>query len=578
MSKQNKKHSFYFPLLYLLVSSLLITACNNSKEITNPADAIYHNGTILTMEDAQKQVEAVAIKDGKILSVGSLATLTNHQVPTTTMVDLGGKTLLPGFIDAHSHISIGMMTIQYANLSSPPVGNIKNIPDIISQLKAHQAAYNIPKGGWIMAWGYDPDQLAEKRHPNKLDLDEHFPDNPVYLTHVSGHMSVANSKALEIAKIDGKIPDPPGGMIVRLPNSNEPSGLLQEAASFAMRGNIPPPTEADMLEQLAQIQDLYASQGITTAQDGITDVKTMQFFQKVAAAGLLKIDVEALASFQGAKEYIGNPDFPFGVSKNRLRIAGLKIVSDGSPQGKTAFFSKPYLTEVPGCAHDCRGIPILPLEQLTQLVQTCYQNNIQVYTHANGDGAIDLLLEAHEKAIATLPDPKKDVRTVIIHSQFVRSDQLDKYADYNMIPSFFTNHAFFWGDVHLANLGEERASFLSPLKTATDLGITYTNHTDYIITPLDQLFLLWTATNRITRSGKILGAGERISPWEGLKATTINAAYQHKQEAIKGSIAVGKLADFVVLDKNPLTVELDAIKDIRVLETIKEGQTIYTKK
>jgi len=577
VSKQNNHQVFPFSLLYIFISILFLFSCSDNKTIDNPADAIYHNGAILTMEDAQKQVEAVAIKDGKILAIGNLSSVKHHQASTTSMVDLKGKSLLPGFIDAHSHISIGMRMIQQADLSSPPVGKVQNIADIISQLKKHQAEYAIPKGEWIVAWGYDPDQLTEKRHPNKLDLDEHFPDHPVFLLHVSGHMSVVNSKALDMAKIDGKVPNPPGGMIVRLPNSKEPSGVLQEAASSAMIGNLPKPTEEQMFEQLAATQDFYASQGVTTAQDGFTDLVTMRFFQKAAAAGKLKLDIEALAGFQYAKDFIGNPEFPFGVAKDRLRIAGLKIVSDGSPQGKTAFFSKPYLTEVPGCAHDCRGIPILPLEQLTQLVQTCYQNNIQLYTHANGDGAIDLLLEAHEKSIATLPDPKKDLRTVIIHSQFVRSDQLDKYAEYNMIPSFFTNHAFFWGDVHLANLGEERASFLSPLQTATDLGITYTNHTDYIITPLDQLFLLWTATNRITRSGKVLGTTERVSPWEGLKANTINAAYQHKTETIKGSIAVGKLADFVILDKNPLAVELDAIKDIKVVETIKEGVTIYSK-
>jgi len=571
-----RKFTTYCLPLILCATLLLVSSCKTpTSKVDNPADLIYYNGNILTMVDENRQVEAIAVKDGKILEVGKQDAVGKHNGETTQMIDLDGKTLLPGFIDGHSHFSFTTTILDLANLNSPPVGTVKSIPDIIAKLKEHQEERSIPKGEWIVGWGYDQDQLVEKRHPNKLDMDEAFPDNPVYLMHVSGHLSTVNSKALEASKIDGKMPDPPGGVIVRLPNSNEPSGVLQETASSAMRGRIPTPDAAQLMDLIQQAQDYYASRGITTAQDGLTDMKTMQLLQKVAEADKFKIDVEALASFQYAKEFIGNPDFPFGTSNNGFRIAGLKIVSDGSPQGKTAYFSKPYLTEVPGCMHDCRGFPILELEPLTQLVSACYQNDIQLFTHCNGDGAIDLFFEAHEKAVAALPAPKDDLRSVIIHSQFVRPDQLEKYAEYKMIPSFFTNHAFFWGDVHLENLGEERASFLSPLKTATDMGITYTNHTDFMVTPLNQLFLLWSAVNRTTRSGKVLGSDERISPWQGLKAITINSAYQHQQEEVKGTLEVGKLADFVVLDQDPLTVQVDDIKDIKVVETIKEGSTIY---
>ena len=569
------KHSNRLYLSAISCLILLFSSCKDTSKVDNPADTIYYNGSILTMVDANRQVEAIAVKDGKIFQVGTQKEVGKSNGATTQMVDLKGKTLLPGFVDGHSHFSFTTSILELANLNSPPVGNVKNISDIITQLKNHQKERAIPKGEWIVGWGYDQDQLAEKRHPNKLDLDEAFPDNPVYLMHVSGHLSTVNSKALEVSKIDGKIPDPPGGVIVRLPNSNEPSGVLQETASSAMRGRIPTPDAEELLSLIEKAQDYYAARGVTTAQDGLTDMKTMQLLQKVAEADKFKIDIEALASFQYAKEFIGNPDFPFGESINGFRIAGLKIVSDGSPQGKTAYFSKPYLTEVPGCMHDCRGFPILELEPLTQLVTACYQNNIQLFTHCNGDGAIDLFFEAHDKAVASLPSPKDDLRSVIIHSQFVRPDQLEKYAKEKMIPSFFTNHAFFWGDVHLENLGEERASFLSPLKTATEMGITYTNHTDFMVTPLNQLFLLWTSVNRTTRTEKVLGPDERLTPWQGLKALTINGAYQHQQEDVKGTLEVGKLADLVVLNQNPLIVDPDAIKDIKVVETIKEGETIF---
>ena len=470
-----------------------------------------------------------------------------------------------------------MSLVQQANLSSPPVNTIENIEDIVNALKTQQEKYSIKKGEWIIGWGYDPDLLEEKRHPNKLDLDTAFPDNPVFIVHTSAHMAVANSEALAKIGIDKKTKAPPGGMIIRLPGSDEPSGLLQETAVYLVYNNLPKPTVEQSMFLLEEVQDMYASYGITTAQDGLTDHKTYQFFKKAAATGKLKLDVEVLASFLDARTYFTEGLDDFGVTKNGLRLAGLKIVSDGSPQGKTAFFKEPYLTEVPGCAADCKGFPNLSQEQLKGLMSRCYDLGIQLFTHANGDGAIDLLLDTHQEILDSLPELSDNLRNVIIHSQFVRPDQLELYKKYNMIPAYFSNHAFFWGDVHLENLGEERASFLSPLKTSMDMGIICTNHTDYTVTPLDQLFTIWTAVNRTTRSGKILGPNERLTPLEALKTITINAAYQHRQEDSKGTIKVGKLADLAILDQDPLSVSPDQIKDIKVIQTIKEGKVIFTR-
>jgi len=210
-------------------------------------------------------------------------------------------------------------------------------------------------------------------------------------------------------------------------------------------------------------------------------------------------------------------------------------------------------------------------------MKQCYEKNIQLFTHANGDGAIDLFLDTHQSVIDSMENVPEDLRSVIIHSQFVRPDQLDLYKKHKMIPAYFTNHAFFWGDTHYENLGEERSYFLSPMKTTMDMGIVCTNHTDFPVTPIDQLFLLGTTVNRTSRSGRVMGKDQQLSPYEGLKAITINSAYQHKQEHLKGSIKAGKLADFVILAENPLTVAADKIKDIMVLETIKEGETIYAR-
>ena len=213
---------------------------------------------------------------------------------------------------------------------------------------------------------------------------------------------------------------------------------------------------------------------------------------------------------------------------------------------------------------------------LNGMVKKVYDNGLPLIIHANGDAAIDAILAAHE---AALGDKKAgDHRTGIIHCQFVRKDQLDKIAEWKLIPSFYTEHTYFFATTHLANRGKEQAEFLSPLKTALSKGIRFTNHTDFNVAPIDQLFVLWTAVNRVSREGGVIGADERISPLEGLKALTINAAYWYREEATKGSLEVGKLADLVILDQNPLTVDAMTLKDIKVVETIKEGKTVYSAK
>ena len=562
-------------LMYGATLLLVIIISCDSKPTGIAADFIYTNGNIITIEDDFPSANSIAVKDGKILAVSDQSLTAEHKGDSTQIVDLEGKTLLPGFVDAHSHISLAMSLVQQANLSSPPVNTIESIDDIVNALNLQKEKYAIKPGEWIIGWGYDPDLLDENRHPNKLDLDGAFPDNPVFIVHTSAHMAVANSYALDLLDINEKTEAPPGGMIIKMPGSNQPSGLLQETAVYLVYNNLPKPTAEQSMFLLDQIQELYASYGITTAHDGLTDYKTYQFLKRAASAGKLKLDIEVLASFIDARTYFTDAIADFGKSQNGLRLAGLKIVSDGSPQGKTAFFKDPYLTNVPGCTHDCKGFANLSQEQLKGLMNRCYGLGIQLFTHANGDGAIDLLLDTHQEIVDSLPNLSGDLRNVIIHSQFVRPDQIERYKEFNMIPAYFSNHAFFWGDVHLENLGEERASFLSPLKTSMDMGIICTNHTDYMVTPLDQMFTVWTAVNRTTRSGRVLGPDERLTPLEALKAITINSAYQHQQEDTKGSIKVGKLADFVILDENPLKIGVDKLKEIKVVQTIKEGVVVF---
>jgi hypothetical protein len=248
---------------------------------------------------------------------------------------------------------------------------------------------------------------------------------------------------------------------------------------------------------------------------------------------------------------------------------------DGSPQGKTAFWTEPLLTPGPGGEENWRGAPLFPPEQVNKALAKIYDAGIQVFCHANGDAAIDMIIDGARLAGVKASD---DRRTVIIHSQVMRPDQLDAYAELGFSPSFFTAHTFFWGTEHTANLGEKRASFISPMKSAIDKGLVCSNHTDFSVTPMDPMRVMWSSITRQSREGKVIGPAERIDRWEALKALTINAAWQLFEEDQKGTLEAGKLADLVILDANPLTVATDDILKIKVVETLKEGVTVYPPK
>ena len=573
-----KKHFYLIPTIVFF----LLTGCNQTKKNntdTNSADIIYYDGDIITMEgDAPTYAESIAIKNGKIIFIGAKKEAEQFKSDSTIMTDLKGATLLPGFIDGHSHLlTVADGTVQ-ANLSPAPVGKVTSIPDIISTLKELKQAQNFSDTDLLIGWGYDQDFLKEKRHPTAAELDAAFPTNPVILMHTSSHMLVANSLAFKLAGISASTKDPSGGTYIRKKGGTELEGLVQEMAMASFS----PLTQKSLTDEqefkkIKAAQTYYASCGVTTAAEHLVLPEKLPLLEKAAAANQLFLDIEAAPAFLMAKEVLGTGKIKWGVFNNHLKYCGLKMAVDGSPQGKTAFLTSPYLTPVPGCTNDCKGFPNLTQEQVNGLMLACYKNKVQVYSHCNGDASIDMMIKGHENAIKQLNDSITERRTIIIHSQIMRPDQLLLYKKYKMVPSFFTNHTYYWGDIHIANLGKERAGFLSPMKSAINMGIICTNHTDGSVTPMDQLFLLWSSVNRISRNGVIVGEGERISAYEGLKALTINGAYEYFEENNKGSLKTGKIADLVILDKNPLKVQANDIKDIKVLETIKEGKSIFKK-
>lgn len=573
-----KKVIYLFTLLTLSFSCKQNEEKNTVSEIEEPSEQLYHNGDILTMDSEEPTyAETLVVKDGKIVFVGDKAKA-EEKFADAKKIDLNGKALLPGFIDPHSHFGMVSNTMGQVDLNSPPVGDVSTIADVLQKMKTYKSENNIADGEWIFGWGYDESQLDEKRHLNKTEIDSVLPNNPVYLVHTSGHMGVANSMALEKMDVSAETKNPEGGSIERMPNSQEPTGLVQETAMYPFVGNMLKILESKQAEFFPETQKKYAKNGITTAQDGMTDRNAIEFFQSQADAGKLEIDLIALPGFSELDKNLNDSTLVWKTYKNGFKLQGTKIIADGSPQGKTAYFTEPFLTEVPGCESDCRGFPNLSQEALNELFLKAYKADNQLFIHSNGDASMDMVIAAHENACEELDQAlDKDRRTIVIHSQFVRPDQLETYKEYNMEPSFFTNHAYFWGDVHVENLGEERAFFLSPIASAEKLGLKYTNHSDATVTPIDPIFTVWTAVNRVSRTDKVIGSEERATPYQALKAITSHAAYEFFEEDQKGSLKEGKLADMVVLDKNPLKVEPMKIKEIQVVETIKEGKTIYKK-
>jgi len=560
-----------YAIILLAGTSLMASAA-----MATNADAIWYGGHIITVDAKASTAEAVAVKNGLIVAVGKQADVEKaERGPATAMNDLKGKVMAPGFIDGHSHFSFALDMADQANASAPPVGPGSSPAAIVAALKQFATARNVPAGQLIVGYGYDETQMQGGQPLSRDILDAAFPNNPVYVIHVSGHGAVLNSLAFAKYGISAATPTPAGGIIQRKPGSMEPSGLVMETGYLPVFLAKTPPTPDELVKQLKFAQDMYASAGITTAQDGATHTNDLANFQKFAAAKLLYLDLVSYAFFLEPEPIMkANPPASWGKYSNNFKLGGCKIVSDGSPQAKTAAFTTPYLTGGPTGQVNWKGELSATQDQFNTAMKLCYDNGLQVLVHVNGDAAVDAALSAHEYAAAG--SLGKDRRTVLVHSQFARLDQLDKYVPYKIIPSMFTEHTFFFGDVHVANRGKTQAYFESPIKTAIGMKLQPTNHTDFNVAPINQLWTIWTAVNRTSRTGVVIGPEERITPYQALQAITINGAHQYGEEASKGSIETGKRADLVILDSNPLTVAHDKIKDIKVVQTIKDGKAIYT--
>jgi len=545
------------------------------------ADVIYLNAEIITMNDASPTAQAVAVKDGKIIGVGSTLEMLQFEDNNTQIFDLQGKTMVPGFIDGHGHVVSQGIAATVANLLPPPDGDVDSIAKLQEKLRLWSQGPVSKKFGLIIGNGYDDSQLAEQRHPTRDDLDAVSTNLPVVAIHQSGHLGAYNSKALEMLGLTAATPNPQGGVYQRRSGSQELNGVMEEAANadslskiLSQKVKLGPEQASNVVGLVEKGLEIYAQYGFTTAQEGLGNPGFFELLKLGVSENRINADITLYMDYFTADPKAHELVWPRNEYRGHVRLAGGKLVLDGSPQGRTAWLSKPYYKPPTGQPADYSGYPILTDEQLLERVETAFKNNFQLICHCNGDASSDQLI----RVVRTLTDKygKADRRIVMIHAQTVREDQLDAMAELGIIPSFFPSHTFYWGDWHRdVTLGPKRAARISPTRSALRRNMKFTIHNDAPVVMPHAMRLLWATVNRRTRSDKVLGADQTISPLDGLKALTIWGAYQHFEEDIKGSIETGKLADFVILSANPTTVEPMTIRDITVLETIKEGKTIY---
>jgi len=536
-----------------------------------PGLQVWTNGRILTMDPEGKQATALVIEDDRIAAVGSDEDVERWLPNADVVLDLEGRTVVPGFIEAHGHFPGAGLVAVAADLNSPPIGTVKTIPEALDALRRTNTEQ--PGDGWLIGFGYDDTMLEEQRHFTREDLDSVSTTRPILAMHISAHMAVVNSLALERFGITAETPDPPGGEIRKDPETGEPTGLLLETASRPLQLealNMPP------LQQIAVVRSAaarYAAQGFTTVQNGLATLVQIKGMSGGSKLGLIPQRLVIWPKDElGLEVAEGTLDLgPY--ASERVHIGAAKFVGDGSIQGYTGFLSEPYYRPGEHQA-DYRGYPNIDAGTLNAQVKAIHCSGQQVAVHGNGDAAIDQFLDAWEAALEACP--AQDARPVLVHAQMARPDQLERMKRLGVTPSFFSAHVYYWGDRHRdIFLGPERAARISPAASAAALGIPFTTHLDTPIVPIDSMLQLWTPVARETSSGEVLGPDERISVEQALRAMTSDAAWQLRLEEQLGSIEPGKLADLVILSKNPL--DDGDLRDIEIDQTLVGGVTIYEK-
>lgn len=534
------------------------------------ADHVIRGGTILTLDASGRRVESLAVRDGRVIAVGTNRTVGELVGPNTAILDLHGRTAIPGFVESHNHPSFfGMTLAAPVDAGSPPNERISDIVD-----RVHQAVRDRGPGEWVRGYRYDDTLLKDNRHPTAADLDAVSAYNPVLLTHVSGHFCVANSEALRTIGITATTPDPAGGHIDRGPDG-EPTGLLIETAAFLASSRLPDQDLDAVVDALRRADAEYSRHGVTTVHD--TGIGLIGGQAELAAYRQLLSRHELRTRVRGYlfHELVpgladGAPPAPdLAGADDRFAMTGVKIVADGSLQGLTGCLADGYT-----CAPDEHGMMLLDPADLERRIAALDAAGWQVAVHGNGDAAIEAIVNAYSRLGAPTGTGR---RHRIEHCQTVREDQLDRMAAHDVLASFFIKHVYYWGDRHRdVFLGSQRARRISPLASARSRGVRFGLHSDTPITPVPPLEGIWCAVTRTTSSGRILGPEQAVDVETALRGYTLDAAYLAGEEASKGSLELGKFADIAVLSADPTTVDPDHIRSITVDATLIGGTVAWT--
>jgi predicted amidohydrolase YtcJ len=535
-------------------------------------DSVFFGGPIITLDRQDRVAEALAIEAGRIVAVGDRDTLLALADGGTHRVDLAGRALLPGFFDSHSHANFIGLQAMSANLLPAPDGTGNSVAALQEALRTYldREPALLAETGGLIGFGYDASQLEAQRLPTRHDLDAVSTEIPIVIIHQSGHLGVANSRGLALAGINADSEDPDGGVFRRGDDGRTPNGVAEEYAFFRLLFAALAAADNDLQEDMVIAGTrMMARFGYTTAQEGRADPGGMAAMARVAERGDLLIDLVAYPDLLMVED-----PAPTMAYRNRYRVGGVKLTIDGSPQGKTAWLSTPYHVPPQGQATDYAGYAAVDRATVNASVLRAAAEGWQILVHANGDAAIDALIDAVRAA--RIAHPQWGGRPVLIHGQTLRADQVPQLDELGIFPSLFPMHTFYWGDWHRESvLGPERAENISPTGWVRARGMMFGTHHDAPVALPDSMRVLSATVTRTTRSGRVLGPAQRVDVATALRAMTIWPAWQHFEEARKGTLEVGKLADLVVLSDNPLAVPPEQLNDLEVLATYKEGSLVF---
>lgn len=538
-----------------------LAAAADSPLERRPPDLIVRNGKVYTSDEALPRAEAFAVVDGKFAAVGSSSDMMNLKGPNTQVIDAGGRTVVAGFIDAHSHPAWGgVEELTSVNCDLPSIEAIK--------AAIHKRALATPKGEWVIGFKYDDTKVIEKRRLRREDLDEAAPDNPVQVKHRGGHIHWFNSRAFALAGVTMATPDPEGGAFFR--RDGQLDGGVAEKAQEAFAKVVPRGSTREQRQAgVALMSKLMTAAGLTSVTEAECSPGFLTAYQDAYHAGEMAFRVYVLV--QGYAPIYGHlreAGVYGGLGDVNFRIGGVKFLADGSAQERTMRMSTPYV----GRPNDY-GILTMTQEEIDTAADEADRFGFQIGIHANGDVAIDMVLKAYEKVKARGPRP--DYRPRIEHCSLVNPDLLRRIKAVGAIPLPFYTYAHYHGDKWV-EYGPEKMRWMFAHRSFLDYGIPVAPASDYIPGPFEPMMAIQSMVTRKDYAGRVWGPNQRITVPEALKICTMGGAYASYEEKVKGSITAGKLGDFVILDQDPHETDPDQIKRIPVVRTVVGGKTVHS--